>query len=179
MTGRVICFSGKIGSGKSSVSASVAKGLDCKLASFGGYIRHMVEMQDGDPKNRQALQDYGQGRVERDIEAFCRDVLKHANYQNGEDLVVDGIRHVDVFSTLSRLLPDCTVSLIHLDLDDNLRRSRMAGRGDDRADFSRAENHTVEQDLQDSLPMRADLIIDVSAPLNEVVEKCLRFTQMC
>ena len=148
MTGRVICFSGKIGSGKSSVSASVAKGLDCKLASFGGYIRHMVEMQDGDPKNRQ-------------------------------DLVVDGIRHVDVFSTLSRLLPDCTVSLIHLDLDDNLRRSRMAGRGDDRADFSRAENHTVEQDLQDSLPMRADLIIDVSAPLNEVVEKCLRFTQMC
>ena len=175
MTGHVFCFSGKIGSGKSSISAAFARSRNCRLASFGGFVRYMVEQTGGDPTSRQELQDYGQARVDEDVVAFCDDVLRHAGYKACEDLVIDGIRHVDVFDVLRSLLPDCTVSLIHLELDDGIRQSRIEQRGDDRSDFPRAERHLVEKDLQDSLPARADLIIDASIPIDAIVQACLEF----
>lgn len=173
MIGRIVCFSGKIGSGKSSVSEAVANALACKMASFGGYIRHKVESQGGDPTSRKALQDYGQLRVEQNIAEFCDDVLSYSGFTTGDDLVVDGIRHVDVYDALVRRLPNSRFHLIHLDLDDRSRKSRMAGRGDDFSDFVRAEGHVVEKDLSSNLPSRAHLVIDASAPIEDIVGNIL------
>ena len=175
LNANIICFSGKIGSGKSSVSFALAERLGCKRASFGSYVRYMVEKRGKDPTSRQSLQDYGQARVQLDIVQFCRDVLAHVSYMPPEQIVIDGVRHVDVLEVLIDLLSPARVSLIHLELDDESRHFRISDRGDDRDDIERAEQHVVEADLLDNLPRRADLILKASQPLDTVVQQCLDF----
>ena len=62
----LVCFSGKIGSGKTSTSNAVAKALGCGYASFSGYLRDVVARRGGDPDCRESLQDLGQDRIEED-----------------------------------------------------------------------------------------------------------------
>ena len=71
----LLCFSGQIGSGKSSVSTAVAEVLGWRRTGFGDYLRGEIARLGGDPDDRKALQDLGQQRVEDDSTAFCRDVL--------------------------------------------------------------------------------------------------------
>ena len=45
---------------------------------------------------REQLQDLGQSLVEADPDAFCRNVLANAGFVPGGNILLDGIRHVDV-----------------------------------------------------------------------------------
>ena len=94
----VLAFSGKIGSGKSSVSVAVADGLHLPWVSFGNYVRKRAKAQELEP-TRQHLQDLGQALLLADADAFCAAVLAQApDVENG--LVVDG------YSTLLFLVID-------------------------------------------------------------------------
>ena len=86
----LVCFSGKIGSGKTSISGVVARRLGCGRSSFGGYLRDTIEQRGGDPDCRRSLQDLGQRRIERDPESFYEDDLK------GEDGVLLPGKDVEV-----------------------------------------------------------------------------------
>ena len=174
LSGLVICFSGKIGSGKTAVSELVAQKLGWKRASFGQFVRHLVTQEGGDPTNRKQLQDTGQARESRDVGAFCRDMLDHFEVAQDENLVIDGIRHVSVIDKLTELLHPRSVYLLHLQASATARASRASSRGDKSGDFERASRHTVENDLEDDLPRRADRVLDATAPLEEVVSQCMR-----
>ena len=43
----LVCFSGKIGSGKTSISCAVARWLECGRTSFGDYLRDEVARRGG------------------------------------------------------------------------------------------------------------------------------------
>lgn len=168
-----MCFSGSIGSGKTSVSRLVASELGWKRASFGVFVRQLVSDAGGDPENRKQLQDLGQTRIELDTVMFCRDMLAHFEVRPEDPVLVDGVRHISVFDTLQKLFPERRVLLLHLDLENEIRDFRLLERGDDRHDIGRAISHPVEQDMVQLLPDRADAIINAGRPLAEVVSMVL------
>ena len=133
--GLLVCFSGKMGSGKTSTSIAVANALACGYASFGGYLRDLVVNRGGDPDCRQTLQDLGQHLVQQDAESFCRNVLARADFVPGGDFVLDGVRHVQVLEHLDRIAAPSDVRLIFLKADTELRgkpRRQTINRGQQR-----------------------------------------------
>ena len=113
----IVCFSGKIGSGKSSVSKAVAQSIGCQRAGFGDYLRKLILLAGGDPESRRELQDLGQTLVQNDLSEFCEGLLSDIKYQTGTDLVIDGIRHVKIYDELATILLPAKVillSLIHI-----------------------------------------------------------------
>jgi hypothetical protein len=142
-------------------------------AGFGDYLRNRIKEQGGDPSSRQALQDLGQSLVESDPDAFCLAVLQFGKYRPSADLLVDGIRHVDIYRRVVRLTAPASVRLIHLAADDSQIIDRVATRQNESADLSRAERHPVEADLAESLPSIADVIMDANQPLPVVLDTCI------
>ncbi|WP_316226309.1 AAA family ATPase [Bradyrhizobium sp. SZCCHNS3052] len=168
----LLCFSGQIGSGKSSVSTSVAAALGCGRMGFGDYLRSEIARLGGDPNDRKALQDLGQKRVKDDSVAFCRDVLAASGFQPGDNFVIDGVRHVAILEILAKLSKPSKTRLLHLGAAERTRNVRVQSR-EDGQDFVRASTHHVEAELQDTLPLRADAVIDADQPFDRVVADCL------
>jgi cytidylate kinase len=168
----VVCLSGKIGSGKSSIVSELSNALGWKHVAFGHYVRQQVTKLGEDANSREVLQRFGQRFVEADAEAFCRGLLKFAEYDRGENLLVDGVRHVRIFDILQVVLFPAKVRLIHLSLTDELQQIRVDGRIDS-ADLDRAKAHVAEADLASSLPRRADLIVDSDRKFEQVTYECL------
>jgi cytidylate kinase len=168
----LVCFSGQIGSGKSSVSAAVAEALGWRRTGFGDFLRAEIARSGGDPTCRQALQDLGQQRVDNDPEAFCRDMLSAGGFQPGDDYVVEGVRHVAIFRILRVLVAPSTARLLFLQASDAARTARIETRSD-HADFDRAGGHRVEADLRNALPERADAVIDADRAIGGVIADCL------
>ncbi|WP_028167370.1 AAA family ATPase [Bradyrhizobium elkanii] len=172
----LLCFSGQIGSGKSSVSTAVAAALGCGRTSFGDYLRSEIARLGGDPNDRKALQDFGQKRVEDDSAAFCRDVLAAGGFQAGDNFVIDGIRHVEIFELLAAVAKPSEARLLYLGAPETTRNDRVQSR-DDAQDFVRESTHQVETELQDALPKRADAVIDASQPFDRVVADCVELVR--
>ncbi|MGF1627295.1 MAG: hypothetical protein ACFCVH_20630 [Alphaproteobacteria bacterium] len=168
----LVCFSGQIGSGKSSVSSAVAESLQWPRTGFGDYLRGEIKRAGGDPTSRQALQDLGQQRIESGPEDFCRAVLAAGGFKPGDNFVIDGVRHVDIVRILARLAPPSTPRLLFLGASEASRSARVGSRGDN-VDFQRADRHLVEAELRNGLPRHADAVIDADEPFQEVVSKCL------
>ena len=169
----VICFSGSIGSGKTSVSRIVARKLESKRASFGDYVRHLVQESGGDPNSRTQLQDFGQSCVERDPREFCLGLLNFFAYEASEQLVVDGLRHGSVFKELVDILTPQPVYLLHLIVDPNVRANRIANRGVSTMQSEKAMTHKVESDVEGILSSMANQLIDANKPKKQVVADVL------
>jgi cytidylate kinase len=168
----LLCFSGQIGSGKSSVSTAVAAALGWRRTGFGDYLRNEIAWMGGDPNGRKALQDLGQKRVEDDSAAFCRDVLTAAGFQPGDDFVIDGIRHVAIFEILAAVGKPSQARLLFLGALETTRSARVQTRADAK-DFMRASTHAVETESQDALPQLADAVVNADQALDRVVADCL------
>ena len=99
----LVCFSGQISSGKSSVSNAVARALGWRRAGFRDYLRAEIKHMGGDPTSRRALQNLGQQRVESGPEGSCRAVLSSGGLTPGDDFVIDGLRHLKLLQILAGL----------------------------------------------------------------------------
>lgn len=170
----VLCFSGQIGSGKSAVSTLVSDALGWRRTGFGDYLRSEISRAGGDPDDRKALQDLGQARVDADAVAFCRDVLATAGFNPGDNLVIDGIRHVAIFAILQQVTAPSQSKLLFLGASEVMRGDRVQARAD-AADFTRALGHRVEAELRDALPDRADAVINAAQGIDRVVLDCLEW----
>jgi cytidylate kinase len=173
----LLCFSGQIGSGKSSVSAAVAQALGWPRTGFGDYLRAAIARRGGDPNDRQSLQDLGQTLVDADPDAFCRDVLAAGGFTPGDDFIVDGIRHIGIFEILARVSQPSDAKLLFLGAGEAVRAARIISRTD-AADFARASAHPVEAELDRALPDLADGHIDADQPLDHVLDQALRFVHL-
>ena len=172
-SGLVVCFSGRIGSGKTSITQILSTALGWPRAGFGDYLRARIAQEGGDPDSRQALQDLGQSLVDADPDGFCLDVLKSAYFQPGGNLLLDGIRHVDIKNRITRLVAPSRTILIHLTLDDAELLRRIKSRPQGSGDLARAQTHRVESELVSSLPQIADRVVDASPALHALGENLL------
>lgn len=170
--GLVVCFAGQIGSGKSSLSRALAGSLGWPRTAFGDYLRKEAAKIGQDPDSRQVLQDLGQSLVERDAKQFCRAVLADGGFAPQGNLLVDGVRHVDVQRLIAELVAPSKTKLIYLAAGDAQRLERISDRSDGQSDFARAESHSVEAQLRDSLPALADAHINTEIGFDGVLREC-------
>jgi dephospho-CoA kinase len=173
MNGLVVCFAGGIGSGKSSVTSSLAQILHWPRSGFGDYLRAEILRRGGDPDSRGSLQDLGQSLVEKDPAAFCRAVMDVGGISAGGSGLVDGIRHVEILAVVERITRPSATRLIFLSAEKVDRLSRLSARSGGAQDFVRADGHKVESALATDIPRRADKIVDASQRFDDVVNECL------
>lgn len=171
----ILAFSGKIGSGKSAVSTAVAQALGLPQVSFGDYVRHQAQLRQL-PQTREQLQDLGEHLFQADALAFCRAVLGQApNWTDG--VIIDGIRHQAVLHLLRQLAAPQPLFHVHLTLDEAVRTQRVGQRpGEPPADVQeqhRAATHPTEQQVTEALPGLADIVVNSSFGLNEVVTQII------
>lgn len=180
MTTIVVCFSGRIAIGKTSISKELARQLNCPWTGFGDYVRVEATKRGLNPQNRDQLQGLGESLIkEHGFEWLCREVVAAANWAGDRPLVVDGIRHVQAFQTIRRLLPSHRTVLIHLKLDsEEALGARARERGMESAQRAAWETHSTEQQVLSTLPNLADLTVSAGLPLQEITTRIIRFLKL-
>lgn len=152
-----VAIAGRIAAGKSSVSTDLASRLGWKRASFGDFVRS-VAAQRGLDASREVLQKIGEELEATDRAMFCKDVLEFARWNNGDPVVIDGIRHVRILEEIKRILDPQRLLFVYLDAADAIRKARFTARESSNADVLTAvETHSTEVDVVSKLPDLADL----------------------
>jgi len=170
--GTVIAFSGAIGVGTAALSTDVASLLGWPSVRFSDFIRIEAKTRGEDPEDRGVLQRIGQELVRERLGHFVSSVLSMADWRGAGNLIVDGVRHVEVLEELRRQLRDSTtVYLVHIEMDDQTRADR-AKRADGfpDAEFIRYDRDITEAQMQRVLPSYADLTLDGTSPRGELAE---------
>jgi hypothetical protein len=173
----VICFSGRIAIGKTSASKALAEELGCPWTGFGDYVRGLAIKRGLNPEDRDQLQNLGESIIkEHGFEWFCKEVIAAANWLGDCPLVLDGIRHVEAFQTIGRLLPSYRTVLIHLMIDsEEALHVRFAERGMGSEKRAKWETHSTERQVLSTLPTIANLVVSADLTLNEITAQLMGF----
>lgn len=166
----VVGFSGKIGSGKSTLSKGVANSLGWPVISFGDYVRKEASKQ-GLGHERETLQELG-ALLASNPAGFCECLLSESNWTPDLSIVIDGIRHVSILSALRDLVHPATVFLVHVVVREEVRRLRMADRESGAfRNYSSIESHSTEVEVASNLHDVADLVVNGNRPKETLIEK--------
>lgn len=173
----IVCFSGRIAIGKTSVSRALAERLDCPWTGFGDYVRAIATKRGLDSESRDVLQDTGASLIaEQGFRLFCSNVVAAANWSGDCPLIIDGIRHIEALQTIKELLAPSQVVLVHLAVEsEEALYDRTMLRGIEFAERVTWETHSTERQVLSTLPEKADLIVSADLPLPDVVERVVGF----
>ncbi|WP_082058472.1 AAA family ATPase [Acidithrix ferrooxidans] len=165
----VICVSGHIGSGKTTLCWSLAETLSgCHVRSFGDVVRARAQAQ-GLPSTRLSLQEVGSAMIREGWHAFVSQLL--VDLPGGFDvLIVDGIRHIGALSGIRDVMRDTQVVLVFLSCDANTLEGRLVQRGE----ALRVPRHAVEEEIS-GLAIIADIVLDATEPLEVIVETLVTY----
>lgn len=168
-----IAFSGRIKSGKSSLSSEVASRLSWQRVSFGDQARKIAVIQGLDPNDRSVLQRIGAAQVSANQRGFCQDVIAQATgWTRAEGLVIDGLRHVEIGAELAQLVSPLRLRLVYIETADDVREARVSDANG--AQFlNQWEAHSTETQVPRQLRDVADLIVSGTASLDEAVRRTL------
>jgi hypothetical protein len=130
-----------------------------------------------DAERREVLQELGSQLIEDHGYAWlCQEVIKAANRRADQDLVIDGIRHVEAFDAIKALVAPAKAVLLHLRLEyESEVLARDSERGVTPGQRAVVERHATERDVQFALPARADLIISGETPLEQTLATAREF----
>lgn len=179
--GVVIALSGAIGSRRSELAERLAEKLGWPKIKFSDYIRQQILAAGENAQDRLLLQQYGQRLVQNHLIAFVEGVLAMApqNWQADGNLVVDGLRHVEVLLSLRSLVEQngghSKVFYVHVKPDPLGKEAGARDRGIMEQDMYRYDRALSEAQMNRILPAYADLEVDgaLGSALNlqDIVEK--------
>jgi dephospho-CoA kinase len=169
----VLAVSGSIGSGKSTLSKELSKVRNCKYASFGDYVRKKAVTMGYVEASRTQLQKVGEVLVENGIRDFCLSVLQDSMWQLGEELIVDGVRHLEALETLKEIIFPQNLFLVYITLDEKTRVERLTSRDKDKNSHN-SEKHSTEIQVPDILRTRADILINGSETVANNIDKIIQ-----
>ena len=173
----VLSFAGSIASGKSTLSIEAASSLGWSRISFGDYVRTVARRQ-GLGESRKVLQAVGASLINQGMEQFCRSVLAQVNWEFGQPLVVDGIRHAEAIDTLRRLVAPLELVLVFIAANELTREARLIHRGLNHHERQQQiEAHSTEVQVQTVLPGIADLTVDSTQKTEELVKEIMIWMQ--
>lgn len=177
MKATVVCFSGRIASGKTSISRALAQKLNCPWTGFGDYVRAVAVRHGLNPEDRGELQRLGESLIqEHGFDWFCNEVIAAAKWTGNCPLVIDGIRHVEAFATIRRMLSSHQTLLVHLTLEsEETLRVRTMQRGMDSEKRIAWEAHSTEQQVLSTLPSIANLTVSADLPVSEITSRIINF----
>jgi hypothetical protein len=174
--GVVITLSGAVGSRRSELAIRLAERLGWPRVKFSDYIKNMVREDGGDPDDRIQLQSYGQKLVQNRLEEFVDGVLAMApEWRARGNLVVDGLRHVEVLLTLKHKVEPSKLLYVDVSVDPLRRDEGVKDRGIAEQVLYRYERDLTEAQLARILPAYADLKVDgtlgFSINIAEIVQR--------
>jgi dephospho-CoA kinase len=171
----VIAFSGKLGSGKTTISDATAKALGWPLVGFGDYVRKVV-LERGLAGTRENLQAVGAELLEGDSCDFCKAVLSSGGWTWREPLLVDGLRHVRTIAIIQKLISPAKLRIVSISVSEVTRLQRLGQRSQlDAASISTIEAHSSEQEVSSILCNHADLVINGEKPVNVLVAEVVQW----
>ena len=154
-----VAIAGKIGSGKTTISSSLAKVLAWPRASFGDYVRKVV-VERGVPQTRKNLQEIGTQLLQSDPRAFCSSVLSSCGWRAGENVIIDGMRHVETINIIRELVSPATLKIACVEVPEEIRLKRLRSRGEGTANaIAEVDAHSSEQQVEFILRSFADIVI--------------------
>ncbi len=164
-------FSGKFGSGKTTLSRAFASSNKAVWVGFGDFIRAQARARQLDDQSGRVLQDLGQQLIDtRGSEWLVNQIVAPwlAGTRDGP-LAIDGIRHLSVLNDLKRVVEPTRTKLVFIDGATKNPRQTIDDRQSD---------HPTELDVVSGLREAADLIIpstmtmdDALARLNDAYER--------
>ena len=105
-------------------------------------------------------------------EGLSEQVIANAKWDGNRDLVIDGIRHVDVLEAIKRNVTPTPVLLIYLQLDSQPELdSRAEHRGITPLSRPKLEAKSTERDVIEALPAVADIVVSAEQPMDQIVLK--------
>ena len=167
----IIAFSGGIKSGKTAISQNIASKLKWNRVSFGDYIRNIAKEKDLTP-SREILQQIGEEVIKQGLKKFCKNVLDMAQWENGENLIIDGIRHKEIFEIIKKITNPSNIYLIYISLDVKEREKRI----DETLEINKLKNydqHSTEIQVISTLSNISDLIVDGNKQIDIIVSEIL------
>ncbi len=168
----VLGFSGPVGSGKSEV----AKGLSAKLGwpriGFGDHVRSLAAERKLEP-TREVLQNIGESEVSGNCENFCRSVLLRGSWSPDKSVIIDGVRHLAVIETITKITQPSQFLLIYLDISDLVQAGRLAKRGVSPKELKTLESHSTEIQVKVEIKKRADFLLSTEGSVSDAVDAVL------
>ena len=165
-----IALAGSVGSGKSTVAQEIAQRLGCPVAGFGNYVRYLA-IEAGEATDRLSLQRLGQAEIEADPTNFVQRFLDWAPLVPSRSLIIDGVRHAAVDEALRTWARSARREYVLVLLDTPVgERAARRHKGDEGA-MVRTDGHPVERETKVLLPDLADLVVDGSGTVDEVLSR--------
>jgi cytidylate kinase len=165
-----VVFSGRLGSGKTTISRAVAEVLQIRWNSFGSVTKKIAREQQMSIE-RESLQDLGEYLVTHSAEEFCRRVLTDAEPLSDTSVVIDGLRHSRMHKILREISKPRQLISIYIDLDDAIRFDRLRNRGGLCEDEVRKlESHSTELEVSGPIRRLATFTVNNSGSINRTVE---------
>jgi hypothetical protein len=176
-------FAGKLGAPRSETSKAVAEHLGLPRASFGEYMRDYAGKR-GLPVTREVLQEIGDDLVKKDAELLCDKVLSRADWTKGSPIVIDSIRHDEVLPVLESRLAPIPFGFICVDLEWDVQQKRWdKNKEAEQRDLpfhktlEELQTHDAEIDIITSFIQKADLVVDGSKPIKDLVALIIKFSE--
>lgn len=161
-----VAFAGKLGSGKTTVTRSLAEALGWPRAGFGDYVREAVRRR-GLEGTRENLQRVGSQLLDSDPETFCTSVLLSCGWRSGQNLIIDGLRHVETIEIIRKLVYPAALKIVFISVPESTRLQRLRQRGE--SDVATAERHSSEQQVGSDVYSCADLVVEGNKPVESIV----------
>ena len=168
----IIAFSGKVGSGKTTLTTELATRLEWPRVGFGDYVRSYAMQHQIEP-TRENLQNTGELLLAKDAEQFCNNVLNQVIWQPYGHLIIDGVRHVDVLALIKKLVEPFRLFHIHVEAAEQNRLERLQSRYSF-TDIQRIDNHSTELDVKEKLKQQADFNLQADLPVNLLVDQLIK-----
>jgi cytidylate kinase len=170
----VVCFSSRMGAGKSTLASSLASSLGWPHTSFGDYVRSIAD-ERGVSQSREVLQQIGEELISTSLEPFTRAVISRVPWQQG--CVIDGVRHLEVLATIKQIASPLSVFLVFIDVPEAVRKQRLRDRGMTDQEIDAADQHETEAQVRTVIGERADLHVNGLAEVPHLVLQIQRFLE--
>lgn len=172
----IIALSGKVGSGKTTLTAELASRLEWPRISFGDYVRSYAIQHQIEP-TRENLQNMGERLLAEDAKQFCNNVLNQVEWRPYGKLIIDGVRHVNVLALIKNLVEPFKLVHVHVEAEEQNRLERLEACYSF-TDIQRIDSHSTELDVKDKLKQQADFNLQTDLPVNLLVDQLIRALQI-
>lgn len=166
----ILALAGLSKSGKSTLAKELVSALGWPMLGFGKYVQHVASSK-GIALEFSALQTLGQSMVEDDPVGFVHAVFKFGGLAALNDVILDGLRHLEVLTALENYVSPEPVIVVLVRVEHEVLSSRLELAGQD---LSTVLNGPAEQQVQTVLAARASLTVDGSRPFNNAVRDIVR-----
>lgn len=168
-------FSGKIKSGKTTISQRVADQFGTKRASFGDFVRSICLSKQLNVASRDVLQAVGEATInEQGWPKFCASLLEFSDWEPNNPIVIDGIRHTEALHHLRVLLAPLQLVLVYVDVSQAIQDDRFTSL-DGSTSLQTAMLHSTERDVESSLKDAADLVVSGVCEVDHTVSEINEF----